>query len=188
MKAPGSPQVWTPDDLKIARNSLGEGIARWTVKNGRLITAIPALSLRQWESPTELSSYMHEPSLCLVAQGAKRVLLGKESYTYDAYHFLITAVDLPVVSQIIEASREKPFLGLVLRLDRRSIAQMMVDRDVPLPSPQQASRGMKNALLGGKVIRSKPELEECREIARRHGIPLADVYACIGRHTKERTG
>jgi len=142
MKAPGSPQVWTPDDLKIARNSLGEGIARWTVKNGRLITAIPALSLRQWESPTELSSYMHEPSLCLVAQGAKRVLLGKESYTYDAYHFLITAVDLPVVSQIIEASREKPFLGLVLRLDRRSIAQMMVDRDVPLPSPQQASRGM----------------------------------------------
>ncbi len=40
---------------------------------------------------------------------------------------------------------------------------------------------MKNAIRHGVVIRSKPELEECRALARRHGIPLADVYACIGR-------
>ena len=46
---------------------------------------------------------------------------------------------------------------------------------------------MKNTLLDGKVIRSKPELEDCREIARRHAIPLADVYACIDRHGKDRT-
>uniref|UniRef100_I2Q6T1 Putative nickel insertion protein n=1 Tax=Desulfovibrio sp. U5L TaxID=596152 RepID=I2Q6T1_9BACT len=40
---------------------------------------------------------------------------------------------------------------------------------------------MKNALLGGVVIRSKPELEDCRELARRHDLPLAEVYAAIGR-------
>jgi uncharacterized protein (DUF111 family) len=40
---------------------------------------------------------------------------------------------------------------------------------------------MKNALLGGAVIRSKPELEDCRELARRHDLPLAEVYAVIGR-------
>lgn len=45
---------------------------------------------------------------------------------------------------------------------------------------------MKNALLGGTVLRSKPELEDCRELARRHGIPLADVYAVIGRHRSDR--
>ena len=43
---------------------------------------------------------------------------------------------------------------------------------------------MKNALREGKVIRSKPELEDCREIARRHGISLAEVYTVIGRHRK----
>lgn len=41
---------------------------------------------------------------------------------------------------------------------------------------------MKHAILDGKVLRSKPELEDCREIAKRHAMPLADVYACIARH------
>jgi uncharacterized protein (DUF111 family) len=45
---------------------------------------------------------------------------------------------------------------------------------------------LKNALRDGKIIRSKPELEDCREIARRHDIPLTEVYVCIDRHRKER--
>lgn len=40
---------------------------------------------------------------------------------------------------------------------------------------------MKNAVLDGRVIRSKPELEECRELARRHGLPLNEVYLQVGR-------
>ena len=45
---------------------------------------------------------------------------------------------------------------------------------------------LKHALQGGKVLRSKPELEDCRELARHHDIPLAEVYAVIGRHRKEQ--
>jgi AraC-like DNA-binding protein len=63
-------------------------------------------------------------------------------YVYDAHHFLITSVDLPTVWQIIEASREKPCLGLVLKLDRREISQLMVDSHLPQPRAQQSSRGM----------------------------------------------
>jgi uncharacterized protein (TIGR00299 family) protein len=43
---------------------------------------------------------------------------------------------------------------------------------------------MKNALRGGKVVRSKPELEDCRELAKRHGLPLAEVYALIAKLKK----
>jgi AraC-like DNA-binding protein len=135
-------KAWTPDDLIITRKSLGERIAKWTNKKGRYVTPIPDFALSQYDAPTQMTHYMHEPSLCLVAQGAKRVLLGKETYTYDAYHFLITSVNLPVVAQVIEASKEKPFLGLFLKLNRRSIAEMFVDSDVPLPRPQQAGRAM----------------------------------------------
>jgi len=131
-----------PDDLIVTRKSLGNRIAKWTNKKGRYVTPIPDFALNQYDMPTEMTNYIHEPSLCLVAQGAKRVLLGKEIYTYDAYHFLITSVDLPVVAQIIEASREKPFIGLVLKLKRRSIAEMFVDSDVPLPRSQQTGRAM----------------------------------------------
>lgn len=40
---------------------------------------------------------------------------------------------------------------------------------------------MKRTLLDGRVIRSKPEYEDCRELARKHDLPLAEVYAVIGR-------
>ncbi len=134
--------AWTPDDLIRTRRSLGERIHKWTHKVGRHITPIQDFALSQYDAPTQTTQYMHEPSLCLVAQGAKRVLLGKEVYTYDAYHFLITSINLPVVAQVIEASREKPFLGLFLKLNRRSIAEMFVNSDIPLPRPQQAGRAI----------------------------------------------
>ena len=40
---------------------------------------------------------------------------------------------------------------------------------------------MKNALLDGKVLRSKPELEDCRALASQHQIPLQEVYLQIGK-------
>ena len=43
---------------------------------------------------------------------------------------------------------------------------------------------MKNAILDGKVIRSKPELEDCKRLAREHGIPLGEVYYHIGKCRK----
>ncbi|MFU2210881.1 nickel pincer cofactor biosynthesis protein LarC [Solidesulfovibrio sp. C21] len=49
-----------------------------------------------------------------------------------------------------------------------------------LPTPLGPVR-LKNALLGGTVLRSKPEFEDCRALAREHNIPLAEVYALIGR-------
>ena len=85
---------------------------------------------------------MYEPSVCLIAQGAKRVLLGDDTFVYDAHHYLITSVHLPTVVQIIEASREKPYLGLRLTFDQRELSKLMVDSNLPAPRAQQASRGM----------------------------------------------
>jgi len=130
------------DGREAARSALVERIARWTAEQDHLLTPIPALTLRRYEAPTEPTSYMHEPSICMVAQGSKRVLLGEDVYVYDAHHFLITSVDLPVVAQVIEASKEKPWLGLMLKLDPREIARLMVDSNLPSPRARQAGRGM----------------------------------------------
>lgn len=108
----------------------------------QLETAIPGLALWRRSAPTQPTSGMYEPSICLTAQGAKRVVLGDDVYVYDAHHFLITSVDLPTVWQIVEASRERPCLGLVLKLDLREISQLMVDSHLPPPRAQQSSRGM----------------------------------------------
>ncbi len=128
--------------LDNAITSLGESIARLTERGELQTTAVPGLSLFRREEPTEPITGMYEPSVCLVAQGAKRVILGDDTFVYDAHHYLITSVNLPTVVQIIEASPERPYLGLRLKFDLREITQMMVDSNLPKPRTQQSSRGM----------------------------------------------
>ena len=130
------------NSMEVALKVLGKSIARLTEKGELYTTAIPGLSLFRRDEPTGPITGMYEPSVCLVAQGAKRVLLGDDTYVYDASHYLITSVHLPTVVQIIEASREKPYLGLRLKLDQREISQLMVDSNLPPPRAQQSSRGM----------------------------------------------
>jgi len=135
-------QVFEDNSMEVTLEALGKSIARWTDKGDRPTTAIPGLSLFQRIAPTPPASFMFEPRVCVIAQGAKRVLLGAETYVYDAQHFLITSVDLPTVAEIIDASREKPYLGLVLRLDQREMSQLLVDSNLPPSRQQQSSRGM----------------------------------------------
>jgi AraC-like DNA-binding protein len=129
-------------ELDNARNALGKSIARWSIKNDSVVTTIPGLILFRQDEPNKPTSLMYEPRVCVITQGAKRVMLGDDTYVYDAQHFLLTSVDLPTFVQIIEASLEKPCLGLVLDIDQREISQLMVDSNLPPPRPQQSSRGM----------------------------------------------
>lgn len=130
------------DKMKSALEALTESIARWTDKGDRLGTAIPGLSLFRREAPTQPMTYMYERSICVIAQGVKRVMLGGDTYVYDPHHFLITSVDLPAVCQILKASREKPYLSLLLKIDQCEMSQLMADNHLPPPRAQQSSRGM----------------------------------------------
>jgi len=132
----------TTEPLGEAHLALAKSINRWTSKSHRLETEVPGLLLTQYQGLTEPTSYMHQPSICMVAQGAKRVILGEETFVYDAYHFLISSIDLPVIAQVIEASKEKPYLGLMLKLDLKEISQLIVDSNLPLQNTRKAGRGI----------------------------------------------
>jgi len=125
-----------------AVEALGERIALLTEQGELHTTAVPGLSLFRRHAPTEPLTGMYEPSVCLVAQGAKRVQLGDEIYVYDAQHYLLTSVHLPTVVQIIEASQERPYLGLRLKFDLHEVSQLMADSNLPPPRSQESSRGM----------------------------------------------
>jgi AraC-like DNA-binding protein len=125
-----------------ARNLLREKIARLTGRGSLRTTAVPELSLYRWETPSEPVSYLHGPSVCLIAQGAKQVMLGDELYEYDANHLLITSVGMPVIAQVTEASQEHPYLGLTLQLNLHLMAQLITDNALPLPLARESGRGM----------------------------------------------
>jgi len=80
-----------------------------------LQTSIPGLTLYRYCAPTFPDSATYEPSVAIVVQGRKRVTLGQTSFDYDPSQFLLTSLDLPATSQIVEASRENPYL--CMRLD-----------------------------------------------------------------------
>jgi len=139
MNTAGEKQVGDPQGERV---SLADRIARWTAGRNSLDTPIAGLSFHRWETPTEPTSYMLPPSICLIGQGRKRLFLGEETYVYDAHRFLITSVDLPVVAQIIEASSDKPYLGLTMELDLRLIAQLMLGLDMPSVRPSRERLGI----------------------------------------------
>lgn len=126
------------DTLKPLR----EVIARMTEKTELVETAVSGLAMYRRNEPTQSETAMYEPTICFIAQGAKRVLLGGDKYVYDTHHFLITSVDIPTTVQVVKASPQKPCLGLVLKLDMREISQLVVDGNLPQPRVQPSSRGM----------------------------------------------
>lgn len=128
--------------MKPALNEFRKSIAQLTELGKQETTEIPGLSLFRKHEPTEPISGMYEPSICIIAQGAKRVILGEDAFVYNPQRYLITSVHLPTIVQIIEASMKKPYLGLRLMLDLRMISQLMVDSNLPAPRMQQSSRGM----------------------------------------------
>jgi AraC-like DNA-binding protein len=104
---------------------------------------VPGLHVVRRSRPTSaLERATVPPTLCIVAQGAKTVMLGREVYPYDASCLVAYAVDLPIAGQVIRASHREPFLVLVLELDPYKIAELTL-KVYPhgVPSPQ-SSRGV----------------------------------------------
>lgn len=130
------------ESIKNTLVSLGESIAKWTDGKERLETLVPGLALFKRYEPTEPMGGMYEPGICIITQGEKRVLLGNETYVYNADHYLITAVHLPTIAEVTSASQDKPYLGLRLKFDLQDLSQLMADSHLPPPRVQQSPRGI----------------------------------------------
>ena len=128
--------------LDALRAAMIERIGRRTVGNTDSPTAIADLVFFRREEPVPPCFCMVEPSIVLVIQGEKQMLVGGEAYPYDVNRFLITSLDLPANSQVITASQEKPCLGLVLKLDRRIMAELIAQGGLSLPAQRSEERGV----------------------------------------------
>jgi AraC-like DNA-binding protein len=72
-----------------------------------------------------------EPVVSLIAQGAKRTVLGSRAFDYAAGQFVVITVDLPLTSHITAASDAEPFIGCSLPLDPATIAQLLLEAPRP---------------------------------------------------------
>jgi AraC-like DNA-binding protein len=116
--------------VQANREELVERIGRAIREDG---TAQPlqGLHLYRHSLPLEQSYSVVEPSVCVVAQGSKEFLLGDSRYRYDPLHYLLVTVDLPNVGQVLEASKERPFLSLRLELAPTLVGEVLLEAGHP---------------------------------------------------------
>ena len=88
---------------------LASTVERQAAADGAYETAVPTLRLSRFSAPSDLVALVYEPSLCVVAQGAKEVLLADETYRLDPARSLLVSVDLPVDARVVEASPSRPY-------------------------------------------------------------------------------
>ncbi len=114
------------DRAQANRDELTERITQ-AIRHDGTIEPLKGLHLKRSSSPTESCHGVSVPAFCVIAQGSKEVLLGDDRYQYDPMHYLLATVELPIVSQILEASIEQPFFSLRLDLDPTLVGSVMVE-------------------------------------------------------------
>jgi len=134
------------------RRDLARNIANRAIAEGDTHTEVPGLHLYRRSVPTACASAAYEPTLIVFAQGQKRINVGKTTYICDGSNFLLTSVDLPVVSQVTAATKKEPILGLVLKLDMPLVREILSLQEFHLGEESGDARGMAVGVTSAELI------------------------------------
>jgi AraC-like DNA-binding protein len=124
------------------RTELARRIATHAQSTGEHPTAIPGLTLFRRTAPSACYRATCEPSLTVFAQGRKRINLGGTEYLCGGSSFLLSSIDVPVQSQIVEASEQVPLLSMLLRLDMPTVREILSREDLPELETSVQTRGL----------------------------------------------
>jgi AraC-like DNA-binding protein len=142
------PQSRVPELL----NELASKIAFFVGSKERLLTDVPGLLLSRRTAPTAPASVAFEPSLAVVAQGRKRIDLGRTTFIFDQSRFLLTSLDLPVISQVIEARKEVPYLGFLLKLEMPVVRELLSREEIQAPEAPSDSPAMATGATTAELL------------------------------------
>jgi AraC-like DNA-binding protein len=119
---------------------------------GEQATDMAGLSLYRRTAPTACTSATYQPRLIVFAQGQKRITLGRTTYLCDQSTFLLTSVDLPVVSQVVTATQEAPILGLLIKLEMPEVRRILSEQEFPIPEASSDARGMAVGVTSAEIL------------------------------------
>ena len=123
------------------RQELVERLMRAVPQDG-IVQPLEGIYLARSSVSMEPLHSVVKPSFCVIAQGSKGVFLGDNLYRYDSSHYLISTVELPRLSQILEASQELPYLSFRLVLDPALVGSVMVETGHASPPAHVDVRAM----------------------------------------------
>ncbi|HLZ09006.1 MAG TPA: AraC family transcriptional regulator N-terminal domain-containing protein, partial [Chloroflexota bacterium] len=137
--------------VQASLEELAERISR-VLRDDGTAEPLEGLRLRRASSPLELGHGLSDPALCVIAQGRKEIWLGETCFQYDPAHYLISTDELPVASRITEASRERPYLGLVVRLDSTLVGSVIAEAGHPSSRNNASVKAIDVSLLDVELL------------------------------------
>lgn len=112
--------------MEVSRAELVERIARAVPEDGN-VEPLQGLYLFRRSFALEPGYVTIKPSLCVIAQGSKELLIGDSRYRYDPFHYLLATIELPSISRVVDASADQPYLALRLELPSALVGSVMVE-------------------------------------------------------------
>lgn len=119
--------------------ALAQQIARYTPDDGIIDTQIPRLSLVRWSQGAIPVHMLQRPALCIIAQGAKQVMLGDTMIAYGPASYLVASLDLPITGVVTQASEAEPYLCFCLYLDVEILSDLLMTMP---PAPPRMESGL----------------------------------------------
>lgn len=93
----------------------------------RAPTILRRLAVRSATAPTRPTQALFEPKFYLLLQGAKRMTIAGETFPCGPGTCAVAAVGLPFVSEVTQASADRPYLSLELQLDPGIVTGLLLD-------------------------------------------------------------
>lgn len=113
---------------------------------------IERVAIVRSERPSERMHTVYNPSLCIVAQGAKRSIAGASVLAYGPGQYLAVSVDMPVIGEVVAASPAEPYLCLKLDLDRTQLNDLLLDAPLPTDVERQPDLGLAVSSLAPEML------------------------------------
>lgn len=142
-------------EIAIQARRLAGRIQHHFSADGVFQTAVSRLSVTRFSAPTPAIPVVYQPSVCLIVQGAKKVILGERIFEYDAARYLAVSVDVPVTGQVTEASEKMPYLCLKLDLDLNLLSEIMLKmKSLTTPAPARNDSAITVSLVNANLLQA----------------------------------
>ena len=137
-------------------------------------TAVPYMHFIRCSRPTRLERGVLQPSLCLIAQGRKKLHLGGEVIHYGSGNYILAVLDIPISGQILDASEAEPYLGLRIDLNPKEVASVILEARLNVPDEGRPNPA---AHVGGADVRLLETMLRLVHLAREGEVSpyLADI-------------
>ncbi len=165
---------------KTQRDKFLSLIKKHTCSEGLNTSAIPDVSFFTATTTGIPLPDIYKPSLCLIVQGSKDVLLGEKRYHYGPGEYLVASVDLPIIGRITEATPETPYFVIRIDIDTQQLSELLIHTEHSTRSNNNADSGLfigtATDILSESILRLIRLLETPQDIPVLSKQMLREVY------------